>query len=136
MSELELRRVVPALRSPHLCNWDTAVATALADWLEKTADDFAELVKADSPDCPNCGGGYCPGHPEANWCDKCGNAVESPNYPQDPCRCWAEALATARALAVSFGIITAGEHVAAEIDRHAAEHAAQLGETAEEYAQG
>ncbi len=100
----ELRRVVPYLRSPYLCNWDAAVANSLADWLERTADDFADLVKVDSLDCPACGEGQCAGHPEAGWCDRCGNAVESPDYSDDPCRCWTEALAVARALAVSFGV--------------------------------
>ena len=32
-----LRRVVPNLRSPYLCNWDHAVAHALADLLESVA---------------------------------------------------------------------------------------------------
>lgn len=102
--EDELRRVVPYLRDKFLCNWDHAVAHALADWLEDTANAFAAMVKADTPECPNCGEG-CAGHPEANFCDRCGEAVESPDYA--PCHCWTKALATARALAISFGLTPA-----------------------------
>ncbi len=104
MSAEELRQAVPYLRNPFICNWDTAVAQALADWLERTANDFQQQVHADAPDCPNCGSGYCPGHPQANWCTRCDNAVESADYTDDPCHCWTQALATARALALSFGL--------------------------------
>lgn len=107
MSATELRLVVPYLRDPMLSNWDTAVARALADWLERTANDFADLVKDDAPECPNCGEG-CAGHPSANFCDRCSEAVESPHYA--PCRCWTEALTTARALAVSLGLASWRDH--------------------------
>jgi len=33
-SQGNMLRVVGALRSPYLCNWDAGVAVALADWLE------------------------------------------------------------------------------------------------------
>jgi hypothetical protein len=99
--EGELRLVLPYLRDPLLCNWDHAVAHALADWLERTANDMSGLVKLDAPECPNCGEG-CGGHPEALFCDRCCEAVESQHYA--PCRCWTEALRTARALAISFGL--------------------------------
>lgn len=33
-----LRRAATLLRNPYLCNWDHAVAHALADWLADTAD--------------------------------------------------------------------------------------------------
>lgn len=103
MSAAVLRRMVPYLRNPYLCNWDHAVAHALADWLERTASDFTEHVKPDTPECPRCGVG-CAGHPKANFCDRCGNPVESDDYPEDPCRCWTQALTTAHALAVSFNL--------------------------------
>lgn len=32
-----MRRAAEMLRSPYLCNWDTAVAAALADWLDDEA---------------------------------------------------------------------------------------------------
>lgn len=101
MSASVLLLPVPYLRDQMLCNWDAATALALADWLERTARDFAAAVKPDAPECPNCGEG-CAGHPEALFCDRCGEAVESPDYA--PCHCWAEALRTARALALSFGL--------------------------------
>ena len=74
-----------------------AVAFAVADWLEKVAEDFDENTTLDSPDV----GEYVPPAPDATWCDYCGGAIASPHYSAADQRCdcyrWPTALAVAHA---------------------------------------
>lgn len=45
MTAVHLRRAATLLRNPYLCNWDHAVAHAIACWLADTAElqEIAEL---------------------------------------------------------------------------------------------
>jgi hypothetical protein len=96
VSAQELRRAAKELRE----FWPTApieapLASALADWLDEQCAEFDRDTLEDSMDCPNCGTA-CAGHPLALWHDRCGGAIESTYYTEDPCECFAKPLAVAR----------------------------------------
>lgn len=52
----------------HIAGMQPCVALALADWLERVADQHPASL--DSPECPQCDAGTCE-HPDALGCDTC-----------------------------------------------------------------